>query len=100
MRGRAARFVPCTALGCMQLLQRSGVVMKDKNVVVLGDSNVVGMPLAMLFRDAGAATVTVIHRTSFRELFLDSVSSEVGGARGGARGREGSSICCGPAQGA
>ena len=35
-------------------------------------------PLAMLFRDAGAATVTVLHRTSYRELFADANSAEVG----------------------
>ena len=32
----------------------------------------------MLFRDAGAATVTVLHRTSYRELFEDAASTEVG----------------------
>lgn len=50
MRGRSAHFVPCTALGCIQLLERSGVPIRDKSVVVMGDSNIVGMPLAMLFR--------------------------------------------------
>lgn len=43
MRGRAARFIPCTALGVIELLQRSGVEMRDKSVVVMGDSNIVGM---------------------------------------------------------
>lgn len=50
MRGRSAHFVPCTALGCIQLLERSGVEIQGKSVVVMGDSNIVGMPLAMLFR--------------------------------------------------
>lgn len=77
MRGRAARFIPCTALGVIELLQRSGVAVRGKSVVVMGDSNIVGVPLAMLFRDAGAATVTVLHRTSYRELFTDSMSAEV-----------------------
>ena len=36
------------------------------------------MPLAMLFRDAGAAMVTVIHRSSYRELFADVTCSRVG----------------------
>lgn len=72
MRGRTARFIPCTPLGIMQLLDRSGVDCTGKNVVVMGDSNIVGMPLAMLFRDNGAATVTVIHRTSYLELFADA----------------------------
>ncbi len=43
MRGRAARFIPCTALGVIELLQRSGVAMRGKSVVVMGDSNIVGM---------------------------------------------------------
>lgn len=77
MRGRAARFIPCTALGAIELLQRSGVAVRGRSVVVMGDSNIVGMPLAMLFRDAGAATVTVLHRTSYRELFADANSPEV-----------------------
>ncbi|KAL4458107.1 hypothetical protein ABPG75_012972 [Micractinium tetrahymenae] len=76
MRGRAARFIPCTALGVIELLQRSGLAVRGKSVVVMGDSNIVGMPLAMLFRDAGAATVTVLHRTSYRELFTDATSAE------------------------
>lgn len=69
MRGRSARFVPCTALGCIELLRRSGVPIQGKSVAIVGDSNIVGMPLAMLFRDEGAATVTVIHRTSYSSLF-------------------------------
>lgn len=65
MRGRTASFVPCTALGCIELLQRSGVDVHHKTVVIVGDSNIVGMPLAMLFRDKGAGSVTIIHRSSF-----------------------------------
>lgn len=65
MRGRTARFVPCTALGCIELLKRSHVDVLQKTVVIVGDSNIVGMPLAMLFRDQGAGSVTIIHRSSF-----------------------------------
>ena len=64
MKGRMARFVPCTALGCVELLLRSGIELRGKRVVIVGDSNIVGMPLAMLFRDQGTASVTVIHRSS------------------------------------
>ena len=71
MRGRAALFVPCTALGCVELLRRSGVGVAGRSVVIAGDSNIVGMPLAMLFRDAGAATVTVVHRSSYAGLFAE-----------------------------
>lgn len=69
MRGCSARFVPCTALGCIELLRRSGIMVMGKSVAIVGDSNIVGMPLAMLFRDEGAATVTVVHRTSYSGLF-------------------------------
>jgi len=69
MRGRSARFVPCTALGCVELLRRSNVEIKGKSVAIVGDSNIVGMPLAMLFRDEGASTVTVVHRSSYSSLF-------------------------------
>lgn len=69
MRGCTARFVPCTALGCIELLRRSHIPMAGKNVAIIGDSNIVGMPLAMLFRDEGASTVTVVHRTSYSGLF-------------------------------
>lgn len=69
MRGHQAKFVPCTALGCMELLRRSNIPLRNKSIVIVGDSNIVGMPLAMLFRDEGASTVTVIHRTSYSSLF-------------------------------
>ena len=72
MRGRTARFVPCTALGCIELLRRSGVGFEGKRVVIVGDSNIVGMPLAMLFRDQGTASVTVIHRSSYCDIFRSS----------------------------
>ena len=38
--------VPCTPAGCVELLQRSGVEVAGKNAVVLGRSNIVGMPAA------------------------------------------------------
>eukprot|EP00890_Picochlorum_soloecismus_P001321 jgi/Picsp_1/218/NSC_00217-R1_-methylenetetrahydrofolate dehydrogenase len=69
MRGRTARFVPCTALGCIELLRRSKVDFEGKSVVIVGDSNIVGMPLAMLFRDEGTASVTVVHRSSYSGVF-------------------------------
>lgn len=72
MRNRSRRFVPATPLGCMQLLERSGVAVTGKTAVVVGDSNVVGTPLAVLLRDRGAAAVTVCHRLSYQEWFEDT----------------------------
>jgi len=64
MRGHASRMVPCTALGCLELLRRSGVDIRGKTVVVLGDSNIVGAPLSIgLLREHGAGAVTVVNRT-------------------------------------
>lgn len=63
MRGRTSRLVPCTALGCLELLHRSGVDVRGKTAVVLGDSNIVGAPLSIgLLREHGAGAVTVVNR--------------------------------------
>jgi 5,10-methylene-tetrahydrofolate dehydrogenase/methenyl tetrahydrofolate cyclohydrolase len=67
MRGRARRFVPATPLGVVELLSRAGVSLAGKTAVVLGDSNIVGTPLAALLRDEGAALVTICHRPSIHE---------------------------------
>jgi len=64
MRGAAPLFVPCTPMGCLELLRRSSLEIRGKRAVVLGNSNTVGTPLSMLLRDAGAASVTVCHRTA------------------------------------
>ena len=53
-------FVSCTPAGIIQLLKRSGVEIQGKECVVLGRSNIVGKPMAMLLlRENG--TVTVCH---------------------------------------
>lgn len=51
---------PCTPAGIMELLKRNGVDPKGKNAVVLGRSNIVGKPIALLLLHAHA-TVTVCH---------------------------------------
>ena len=53
-------FRPCTPLGCMRLLQSTGVDPRGKHAVVIGRSNTVGKPMAMLLLAANA-TVTVCH---------------------------------------
>ncbi len=53
-------FVSCTPAGVIELLKRSGIVIKGKECVVIGRSNIVGKPMAALFiREDG--TVTVCH---------------------------------------
>ena len=60
MKGREPTFVPCTPAGCIVLLEESGAQFKGANAVVLGRSNIVGLPAAMLLlhRDC---TLTVCH---------------------------------------
>ena len=53
-------FVPCTPAGVMELLRRSGVEIAGKECVVVGRSNIVGKPMAMLLLEANG-TVTVCH---------------------------------------
>lgn len=60
MKGRDPLFVPCTPAGCMRLLHETGVILKGANAVVLGRSNIVGLPMAMLLQKADA-TVTICH---------------------------------------
>lgn len=60
MKGREPRFVPCTPAGVMRLLDEYKTPIGGANAVVLGRSNIVGMPVALLLtrRDA---TVTICH---------------------------------------
>ncbi|KAH9537353.1 hypothetical protein CY35_16G048200 [Sphagnum magellanicum] len=60
MQGRTPLFVACTPRGCIELLLRSGVEMAGKHAVVIGRSNIVGMPVALLLQRQNA-TVTVVH---------------------------------------
>jgi 5,10-methylene-tetrahydrofolate dehydrogenase/methenyl tetrahydrofolate cyclohydrolase len=59
-KGREPLFVPCTPYGCIYLLKEAGVTIKGANAVVLGRSNIVGMPAALLLVKEDA-TVTVVH---------------------------------------
>jgi methylenetetrahydrofolate dehydrogenase (NADP+)/methenyltetrahydrofolate cyclohydrolase len=59
-KGREPLFVPCTPYGCIYLLEQAGVKIEGVNAVVLGRSNIVGMPMALLLIRRNA-TVTVCH---------------------------------------
>ena len=57
-------LVPCTPAGVIEILKRSGIEIAGKNAVVVGRSNIVGKPMAMLLLQENA-TVTICHsRTS------------------------------------
>ena len=53
-------FRPCTPYGCMKLIESTGVDLRGKHAVVIGRSNTVGKPMALLLL-AAHATVTVCH---------------------------------------
>jgi 5,10-methylene-tetrahydrofolate dehydrogenase/methenyl tetrahydrofolate cyclohydrolase len=60
MKGRDPLFVPCTPKGCITLIERMGFEISGKNAVVIGRSNIVGIPVAMLLLERNA-TVTICH---------------------------------------
>jgi len=66
------RFVPCTPAGIMELLARNRIEVAGRRVVVIGRSDIVGKPLALLFLHADA-TVTVCHS---RTRDLEAVARE------------------------
>lgn len=53
-------LVPCTPGGCMEILKRSNITVEGANAVVIGRSDIVGKPMAMLLTNAHA-TVTICH---------------------------------------
>jgi methylenetetrahydrofolate dehydrogenase (NADP+) / methenyltetrahydrofolate cyclohydrolase len=60
MKGRDPLFTPATPTGCMVLLQEAGAQISGANAVVLGRSNIVGLPVALMLIKANA-TVTIVH---------------------------------------
>ncbi len=60
MKGRDPLFVPCTPAGCMVLLEKAGIDTNGAEAVIVGRSNIVGLPMAMLLQKANA-TVTICH---------------------------------------
>jgi methylenetetrahydrofolate dehydrogenase (NADP+)/methenyltetrahydrofolate cyclohydrolase len=53
-------FRPCTPYGCMKLIETTGIDLKGRHAVVIGRSNTVGKPMALLLLQANA-TVTICH---------------------------------------
>ncbi|KAI3857394.1 hypothetical protein MKW92_035068 [Papaver armeniacum] len=60
MKGRDPLFQPCGPKACLELLSRSGISVKGKRAVVIGRSNIVGLPVSLLLLKADA-TVTIVH---------------------------------------
>jgi 5,10-methylene-tetrahydrofolate dehydrogenase/methenyl tetrahydrofolate cyclohydrolase len=59
-KGREPLFVPCTPAGCLVLLKKAGAKLSGSQAVVVGRSNIVGMPAALLLVKEDA-TVTICH---------------------------------------
>jgi len=59
----------------MELIARSGITLPGKTAVVIGDSSVVGTPLAMLLQANGVAALTVCPRSSYPEAFASRHSN-------------------------
>jgi 5,10-methylene-tetrahydrofolate dehydrogenase/methenyl tetrahydrofolate cyclohydrolase len=59
-KGREPLFVPCTPAGCIVLLKKAGAQLEGANAVVVGRSNIVGMPAALLLVKENS-TVTICH---------------------------------------
>ncbi|CAN4128359.1 unnamed protein product [Withania somnifera] len=63
IQGREPLFIPCTAKGCIELLLRSDVEIVGKRAVVIGRSNIVGLPTFLLLQ-RHHATVCIVHAYS------------------------------------
>jgi methylenetetrahydrofolate dehydrogenase (NADP+)/methenyltetrahydrofolate cyclohydrolase len=62
--GDEARFLPCTPAGIQEMIIRSGTETSGAEVVVVGRSNIVGKPIAMMMAQKGVganSTVTIVH---------------------------------------
>jgi len=62
-KGRTPSFIPCTPAGVIELLKSSDISLVGKHAVVLGRSNIVGMPVSLLLLKENA-TVTICHSYS------------------------------------
>jgi methylenetetrahydrofolate dehydrogenase (NADP+)/methenyltetrahydrofolate cyclohydrolase len=62
------RFIPCTPYGVMKFFAEAGINLKGQEAVIIGRSNIVGKPMAMLLLQAGA-TVTICHSQTRDLLF-------------------------------
>ena len=60
MKGRHPLYAPCTPRGVIELLDRTGIEIEGANAVILGRSNIVGLPVSMLLLHRNA-TITICH---------------------------------------
>jgi 5,10-methylene-tetrahydrofolate dehydrogenase/methenyl tetrahydrofolate cyclohydrolase len=60
MKDRTPDFISCTPKGCMRILDSTNIPIEGKHAVIIGRSNIVGIPMAMLLMHRNA-TVTICH---------------------------------------
>lgn len=66
---REPLFTPCTPLGCMRLIEHYQIELEGKNAVVIGKSNIVGLPISlMLMKKNATVTVCHIHTKNLKEI--------------------------------
>lgn len=81
MRGREPSFTPATPTGVMILLEETGTVIEGKQAVVIGRSNIVGLPVSLMLMNANATVTTCHSRTKDLQGYLknaDIVVAAVG----------------------
>ncbi|MFZ2537997.1 MAG: bifunctional methylenetetrahydrofolate dehydrogenase/methenyltetrahydrofolate cyclohydrolase FolD [Oscillospiraceae bacterium] len=62
-------FLPCTPAGCMELIHSTGITISGKTCVVVGRSNIVGKPMAMLLlHESGTVTICHSRTTNLKEV--------------------------------
>ena len=64
IHGLSAPLIPCTPLGCIELLDAYSIPIEGKHAVVIGRSNLVGKPVAQLLLSRNATVTTVHSRTT------------------------------------
>ena len=78
------RFIPCTPYGVMKMFEKGGIDLNGKEAVVIGRSNIVGKPMALLLINAGATVTVCNSRTrdlKFHTARADIVVAAVGKAK-------------------
>jgi methylenetetrahydrofolate dehydrogenase (NADP+) / methenyltetrahydrofolate cyclohydrolase len=81
MRGREPSFTPATPTGVMILIEETGTVIEGKQAVVIGRSNIVGLPVSLMLMNANATVTTCHSRTKDLQGYLknaDIVVAAVG----------------------
>ena len=75
--GETPYHAPCTPSGVMRLLEEYNIPLESKNALVIGRSNIVGRPMAMMLEHAGC-TVTVAHSKTTKDSLIENfVSADI-----------------------